>query len=264
MPQLPDWQPLDAASPPTVASDRGGRVVAVVASERAIVDGWGASAALDLARGWSRQGARVMLVDCGLDQPSLHTAAGVPNREGLTDATFHGASVARVARPLDDGAFFLITAGAPVADAESVAGSERWRRLSAGMTEAGVTVALYVRDGDGCAPSFLGAASDIVVLGAPGEDTPSAVDDLGPLVRGFTGLADAGAGTSAAGFGAGVSDGDVGAELPAFVAPSAPRSVASPIAVERGSGGAGRMILFVILAIVVAALLGVVLTSGLG
>lgn len=252
MPQLPDWQPLDAASPPIVASDGVGRVVAVVASERAIVDGWGASAALDLARGWTRQGARVMLIDCGLEQPSLHAAAGVPNREGLTDATFHGASVSRVARPMDDGAFFLVTAGVPVADAGSVARSARWQRLSAGMTEAGVTVALYVRDGDGCAASFLGAASDIVVLGAPGEGAPSAVRDLEPLVRGFTGLADAGAG---------VPSGNVGAEQPEG---APPRSLASPVAVDRGSGGAGRMILLVILAIVIAAVLGVVLTSGLG
>lgn len=255
MPQLPDWQPLDAASPPIAASEGVGRVVAVVASERAIVDGWGASAALDLARGWTRQGARVMLIDCGLEQPSLHAAAGVPNREGLTDAAFHGASVSRVARPMDDGAFFMVTAGVPVADTESVARSARWQRLSAGMTEAGVTVALYVRDGDGCAGSFLGAASEIVVLGAPGEGVPSSVRDLAPLVRGFTGLADAGAG---------VPSGDVGVEQPEAAPPATSRSLASPVTVDRGSGGAGRMILFVILAIVIAAVLGVVLTSGLG
>jgi hypothetical protein len=253
MARLPDWTPLDGAVPPPVPNDGTGRVVGVVASERALAGGWGASAALDLVRGWSRSGARVMLIDCGLERPSLHAAAGVANREGLADATVHGASVARVARPVDNGAFFLVTAGTPVADPEEVALSPRWRRLSAGMMEAGVMVALYVREGDGGAAAFLGSASDIVVLGAPGEGAPSLVRDLEPLVRGVTGLADE---TDAT-----VPRGAVGAS-PALSSPP-PRSAAS-VPIERGSGGTARMILFVIVAIVVAAALGVLLTSGLG
>jgi hypothetical protein len=243
MAELPDWQPLDGAAPPiSAAVDGVGRVVAVVATERAVADGWAPSAALDLARGWSTQGARVMLIDCGLDGPTLHLTAGVPNREGLTDATFHGASVARVARPLDEGAFYLVTGGSPVADAASVARSPRWHRLSSGMTEAGVTVALYVRAGDACAASFLGSASDIVVLAPRGEPAPGVIRDLEPLVRGVTAPADAA--------------GPEGGTRPSRAGPR--HSAVRPTA---GSSGAGRMIVLVILAVVVAALLGIALTS---
>jgi hypothetical protein len=243
MAELPDWQPLDGAAPPiSAATDGVGRVVAVVATERSLADGWAASAALDLARGWSARGARVMLIDCGLEHPSLHVTAGLPNREGLTDATFHGASVARVARPVDEGSFYLVTAGAPVADAASVARSPRWHRLSSGMTEAGVTVALYVRAGDACAAPFLGSASDIVVLAAPGEPAPGVIRDLEPLVRGVTSPAEPAAGAR----------------------PSRASPRGSTTRPRAGSGGAGRMIVFVVLAIVVAALLGVALTSVLG
>jgi len=246
MAQLPDWQPLDGIAPPISATDGVARVVVVVASARSVADGWAPAAALDLARGWSGQGARVMLIDCGLEHPTLHLAAGVPNREGLSDAVFHGASVARVSRPVDDGAFFLVTAGAPVADGGSVARSARWHRLSDGMTSAGVTVALYVREQDEAAASFLGSASDLVVLAAEGEPPPGIIRDLEPLVRGVTGFADA--------------------TVPASVRkePARPRhGPASVPLVNRAESGTGRMIFFLIVAIAIAAFLGIMFTAGL-
>jgi hypothetical protein len=186
MAQLPPWQPLDGGVP--VPDGKGsGRVVAVVASEGAVEGGWAASATLDIARSWSHTGAKVVVADAALHYPTLHTQARIENGEGLSDAALFGLSVGRVARPVDDGAFFLITAGTAVANANSVPSSARWSRLLEGFVEAGVKLLLFVRDGDSGCAAFLGSASDIVVLSAKGEKAPAAVRDLEGLVRAVTG-----------------------------------------------------------------------------
>ncbi|MDA1104097.1 MAG: hypothetical protein O2956_10940 [Gemmatimonadetes bacterium] len=238
MAQLPDWRPLSGAAPSLPDAGGAGRVVVVVASEQAVAEGWAASAALDLARSWSRSGQRVILIDGALQQPTLHQAAGVPNREGLTDATLFGASVGRVSQAIDDGAFFLISAGTVVADTNTVVRSARWHRLSSGMAEAGVTVALYVRDGESGTAAFLGSASDIVVLAAKGERAPNAVRDLEPLVRAVTGPA-------------------VGAEKQG----GAVEGARGP---KPTTGGVGRMVGFVVVAAGGAAALGFLLVNLLG
>ncbi len=182
MAQLPDWQPLDGGvSIPDGASS--GRVVAVVASEKAVASGWAGAAVLDLARAWSRGGGKVVVADGALHYPTLHVLAQVENTEGLSDAALYGASVRRVARPVDGGSFFLITAGTAVADANTVPGSPRWGRLLEGFQEAGVKLLLFVRDGDSGCAAFLGSASDIVVLCDRDELAPAAIRDLEGLVR---------------------------------------------------------------------------------
>lgn len=188
MAELPSWQSLNAGVP--VPNGAGaGRIVAVVASESAVEAGWAGGATLDLARSWSGEGEKVVVVDGALHYPTLHTDAQTENFEGLSDAALFGLSVGRVARPVDGGAFFLITAGTAVADANAVAGSARWGTLLGGFQEAGVTLLLYVRDGDSGCAAFLGAASDIVVLAEPDEKMPGAVRDLEGLVRAVTGPA---------------------------------------------------------------------------
>ena len=208
-----------------------------MATKDAIADGWAASSALDLARSWSREGRRVMLVDGGLEFPSLHTAAGIRNREGVTDATFHGSSIARVSRVIEEGALYLVTAGAPLADPTEVPRSPRWHRILGGMTEAGATVVLFLRDGDRATPAFLGAASDIVVLAAPDDEGPSAVRDLEAIVRAVTGRS----------------------ELPSepLEAPQAPLTAAAS-----GGEGPGWMVWLLVLAAVAAAAVGLVIVSG--
>jgi hypothetical protein len=111
----------------------------------------------------------------------------VENTEGLSDATLFGVSIGRVARPLDGGSFFLITAGTAVADANSVPGSPRWGKLVDGFLEAGVKLLLFLRDGDSGCAAFLGSASDIVVLADRDERPPAAVRDLEGMVRAVTG-----------------------------------------------------------------------------
>lgn len=241
--QLPDWTPLAGVEPPV--SDGSGRIVGLVASEEASRAGWAPGAALDLARSWSARGRRVILVDCALQAPSLHDAAGIQNREGLSDAALHGASVSRVTHPVDAG-FFLITAGTPVADTRSVVRSGRWHRLAEGITDAGVVVLLYLRDGDAGTAAFLGSASDIVVLSGPADGTPLAVEDLQPLVRAVAGPD--GVGTR-------------GPSRPAATeAATSARAPAAAVAGE-GEGGLGRLFLLMIIALLVAAGLGYVLTS---
>lgn len=238
MAELPDWQPLDRVALPVSDDGGAGRIVVMVASEQAVVDGWAARAAVDLVRSWSQSGHRIMLIDGGLQQPTLHAAAGVPNGEGLTDATLYGASVKRVSQRVDDGSFFLISAGTVVADTQSVVRDSRWHRLSAGIVEAGVTLALFVPDGESGTAAFLGSASDIIVLASPGESAPAAVRDLEPLVRAVTG--------SHAG----------------VMVPKTGREAA--LSPKTGRRGVRRMIIFVLLAIVVAAVLGLLFSGVLG
>ena len=193
MPELPDWQPIDEVGGSDSDDVEAGRVVAVVASEGAVSAGWAEHAALTLARSWSEAGRKVMLIDGALNQPSLHELTGVPNGEGLSDATLYGASVGRVARQVEEGGYYLIPAGTAVADANAVVRSPRWARLARGFVEAGVTAAVYVRDGESGATAFLGSASEIIVLSAPGEPAPGVVRDLEPLVRVVTGFGKPGA-----------------------------------------------------------------------
>lgn len=252
MAELPGWSPLASVSPPAV--DGSGRIVGVVASERAVKEGWAATAAVDLARSWCAAGQRVILVDATLQAPSLHEAAGVENREGLSDAALYGVSVARVSRPLDDGGLFLVTAGTPVADSRDVATSGRWQRLVEGMSEAGVVVLLYLRDGDAATAAFLGAASHIVVLSPPSDSLPAVVADLVPMVLAVTGPdGKASVGKAAAGKGKGAQS----APSPTASEPSG-RSVSRPTA---GEGGVSRTVLLVLGALAVAAGLGYLLIS---
>jgi len=198
MAQLPPWQPLDGGVP--VPEGEGpGRIVAVLATQGAVDGGWAPAAALDLARAWSAQGERVIVADGALHYPTLHTHARIENAEGLSDAALFGASVGRVARPVDDGAFFLIPAGTAVANANAVPTSPRWGHLLGGFREAGVKLLLFVRDGDSGCSAFLHTASDIVVLAPKGEKAPAAVRELEGLVR-----AVAGPGVAAAAEGSGV------------------------------------------------------------
>jgi hypothetical protein len=130
-----------------------------------------------------------MLVDGALHYPTLHTCVGAENAEGLSDAALFGVSVGRVAQPIDGGAFYLISAGTAVADANAVAGSPRWGTLLGGFVEAGVKLLLFLRDGDSGCAAFLGSASDIIVLAEEHERAPASVRDLEGMVRAVAGPA---------------------------------------------------------------------------
>ncbi|NJD17928.1 MAG: CpsD/CapB family tyrosine-protein kinase, partial [Gemmatimonadetes bacterium] len=103
---VPAWIPADPGAPPRLpaAGQSGGQVLALVATEGAVSGGWVAGLAFELASGWSSQGAKVVLVDAGLEMPSLQESAGESGAEGLVDALRWGASLRRVAhRPAGSG-----------------------------------------------------------------------------------------------------------------------------------------------------------------
>lgn len=263
MAELPDWRPLAEVEPPS--SDGSGRVVGVVASEQAAGTGWAPGAAVELARAWSEGGRRVILVDAALQAPSLHEVVGLRNREGLSDATLYGASVSRVSHPVDEGGFFLVTAGTPVADHDAVARSGRWHRLAEGVTGAGVTLLVYVRDGYRGTVPFLGTATEIVVLARPGDPPPAAVTDLHAIVRAVTGPANRpaadGAGAARARAPTSSAPGSAADGSAATVPGGHPAGPSWSTPVAAGEGGTGRLVLLLIGALLVAAGLGYLLTS---
>lgn len=124
-------------------SDAEGRVVAVRASPSARQRDWAAHAAVAIASNWAASGARVLLVDLCFGEPHLHRAFGATNLEGIADAIEFGASLRRVARPANDGKFWVVTAGTPVANSRRLLNRPGWRRLLDALVEAGVTIVTY-------------------------------------------------------------------------------------------------------------------------
>jgi capsular exopolysaccharide synthesis family protein len=64
-----------------------------------------------VATGFAKLGRRVVLVDGDLRRPSLHRILGGATEHGLSDLLIGQASVADVAKPIEDEGFWLITAG---------------------------------------------------------------------------------------------------------------------------------------------------------
>lgn len=257
MPEFPSWQPLEGGSVPIPEGASGDGVVALVAAAGAVRGGWAAEAALDLARAWSASGRKVVLADAALDRPALHVAAGLDNGEGLSDASLYGASVRRVARPVDGGAFFVVTAGSPVADASAVARSPRWQRLCDGFGEAGVTLILFIRDGDSGCEAFLASVSDVIVFAERGEAPPAVLASRASMVRAVTGPGSAVPGRPPAGDPAGTP-------APASARPTAAHR-SPPVRGRYGKPKAPSRkpqvlvaVLVIVLALVVLALLGII------
>ena len=120
-----------------------GGLVAVRASPAARHKDWAAHAAVAIATNWAAQGARVLLVDLFFDEPHLHRAFGARNREGITDAIAYGVSLRRIARPVDDGAFWVATSGTPMANPRGLLNQPQWHGLLATLVEGGITVVAY-------------------------------------------------------------------------------------------------------------------------
>lgn len=145
------WQPLqwpeeglEAVPGLEFGSTPGrGRVIALRATSGARAGGWAARAAVAIAGAGVAQGARVLLADLFLDQPHLHEAFGARNLEGVSDVVAYGASLGRIARAGDDGAFRVATAGTPVADAGTLLDHPRWRHLVESLLADGITLVAY-------------------------------------------------------------------------------------------------------------------------
>ena len=167
MAELSPLETLDEVDASAGVRTDGCRVLALVAPPTTESEGWAPKAAHRLASQWVSEGYRVILADGGLDQPSLHNVAGIPNREGIVDVALYGASLARVSRVF--GGYVLITAGTVVADPNAVARARRWHRVAAGVAEAGAMLLIYLRDKEPWAPAFLDSVDEIVLLENKGE-----------------------------------------------------------------------------------------------
>lgn len=223
--ELPSWQPFaDDADVPIPNGPEPGRVVALLAPRYDTGESWAAGLAFDLATRWTGAGHRIVLADAALEHPTLHRHVGLPNEEGVTDASRFGASVARVARPVPGRSFFLITAGTPAGDGAGIAASARWGRLVAGFGEAGVTLVLFLREGGAGVETFLSSAADVVVLAAPGHAPPAVPDEGRARVRAVIGP----------------DGGAAGSGVTADVAPARESVVVDPRPLD-GSGEADRV-----------------------
>ena len=174
---IPAWQPFELYGgwvPSVLDLDTGhdpveGRVVVISATRTVRDRGWAPRAAVEMARGWAAQGARVFLADLSLEDPEIHSVLEAGNLEGVSDSLLYGASIQRVARPADDGAFFVATAGTAVADPSLVLDHPRWTGMTHGFMTAGVTLVLYLPLGVPGSASVLARGTRRILLARPGE-----------------------------------------------------------------------------------------------
>ena len=181
--ELPEWQPYDPASSPlpdirgSNSDARGGAVIVLLEAPGVREEGWGAHAAASLASKLARAGRRVFLADLDVVRPSLHRVLGVSNDEGVSDAFVYGASIQRVAQPVDDGRYFFAPAGTVLGSPAAVASSGRWDPVLEGFRTARADVVLLVPSDQDGVERILDRATDVVLLGGPDESVDGS---LGP------------------------------------------------------------------------------------
>lgn len=143
---------------------------------------WAAAAAWTLARAAAKDGRRVALVDLCIEDPQLHTAAGLPAGRGIVDVFQQGDDLTAAAQQID-GVFF-IGAGTRTEAPEFVLAHPRWKKLHAGFRAEGALLLLYVPGG---AFGHLAAVPDAVIALAPegvNLDSPAAAGLLAAQAEG--------------------------------------------------------------------------------
>lgn len=217
---LPDWQafhPEPGESAPVELSGLRGPAVVLLAGPSVASDGWAAGTAVHLARHRAERKGRLFLADLGLLDPSLHRMVGVDIGEGITDSFLFGASIQRIARPLEGGLLFA-SAGTPVADPGPVLSSPLWGRLIDGFDRAGAELFLYVAWNVPGRDALLERARNVLLLGRPEDADAFALPaGAGLRVGGFIGPTEDAGGEAAGDVGSGdigpgdAVPGDVGA-----------------------------------------------------
>ena len=196
-PDTPAWQSIDPADhtvPDGVAralasaGSPTGLVVLLVASE--VDRRWGSDASLAVARSLA-DGRSVLLADASLEDPVLHESANLVNGEGLSDVMLYGASMKRVAQPLDGGVF-LVSAGTPVDDASEVLAHSKWETAIRGFQEAGALLLVHLSANTTGADVLLGRATGIVLVAESDSDVTSTVDSTSGRVLAVIGPESAG------------------------------------------------------------------------
>ncbi|MGD8319133.1 MAG: SPOR domain-containing protein [Gemmatimonadota bacterium] len=181
---VPAWSAFDPDVPPGLpeAGTASGRIVAIVASDGAIEEGWAGSVAVRMATSWTASGHRLVLADAGFAAPTVHAAAGIADGEGLADLLLWGSSVRRVAQRSEAFGIFVIPAGTAVSSGDEALRTSRWTALCAGFRDAGVTFAVLVPAAEPGLEPVLEQASDVVVLGGEDEAGAEWIGELGDRV----------------------------------------------------------------------------------
>ncbi|MEX0907393.1 MAG: hypothetical protein WD054_03605, partial [Gemmatimonadota bacterium] len=142
--------------------------VAVVAGPRAGASGWGAAAAVALARRWAGD-RRVLLADLDLARPRLHELLGVRNDEGVVDIIEFGVSPGRVMLPVDENRFDLLPAGPFATDPAAVLRHPAWARLLVELAARRATLLAYVPSDAAGADAVIDRAGAVLLLAEGGE-----------------------------------------------------------------------------------------------
>jgi hypothetical protein len=187
----------DVAAPgtPSVAELVGGAALLALVPATADLD-LAAAMAWDFARTAASTGRRVALVDCYVDEPQLHAAAGEKNQEGIVDVFEYGCSLSRIARQQPQENLYFVPAGTFAPDPAVMMAHPRWRRLSAGFRHEDATMLLFLPAE--CIGPLAGILDGLVALAPDGAEaglasTPeiqAAVDGGVPLLATLTGLED--------------------------------------------------------------------------
>ncbi|CAN5651127.1 hypothetical protein BH23GEM9_BH23GEM9_22460 [soil metagenome] len=142
--------------------------VALVAGPEARASGWAATAAVALAERWHGP-RRVVLVDLGLDAPSLHDVAGVRNDEGIADVAEYGVSLGVVRQSAGRGSYDLVATGFYIPDPAAVLRSPAWSRVLAEVAHQRGTLLAYVpADAEGI-DAVVRRCGAVLVLADPEE-----------------------------------------------------------------------------------------------
>jgi hypothetical protein len=173
----PETVPLDpddgADSPALDAIIRGPAAaltaVVLLAGEQARASGWAARAAVALARRWP--GPRhTVLVDLDVERPSLHQLTGVENETGVIDVVELGASLHRIAVPVENERFHVLPAGAFGGDGDvALLQSEAWPAILYDAAARRETLLLYVPAESRGTAALVQRVGTVVVLAAAAE-----------------------------------------------------------------------------------------------
>jgi hypothetical protein len=161
---------MSAPDPPLAASIPellGGAALVALVPATADLDA-AALMAWNLARITAAAGRRVALVDCHVDEPQLHAAAGEDNHDGIVDVFEYGASLSRIARQQPEPNLYFVPAGTFAPDPAVMAAHPRWRRLSAGFRHEDAVMLLFLPAD--CLGSLASVLDGMVALAPDGAE----------------------------------------------------------------------------------------------
>jgi hypothetical protein len=144
--------------------------VALVVGRSARASGWAAEAATGLAGRWPAA-RRVILVDLGLDSPSLHLEAGVSNDEGVLDVVEYGVSLGVVRQQASDGAYDVVAAGVYAPEPGALLRSPAWGHILEEAARERATLLIWVPADAAGADAIVRRAGAVIVLAEPDESS---------------------------------------------------------------------------------------------